>query len=57
MCARLKSELLYDAVCFATTSRDPLEVPVEPDPSLDWATFSAAIDARIGYVASVRPPA
>jgi hypothetical protein len=50
MCERLLAERLYDAVCFAATSRDPSEVPIEPHPQMTWSAFLAAISARITFV-------
>lgn len=52
---RLLSEQLYDAVCFLTSSaRKP--GPVEPTRSADWQHFSAAIQARIAYLAGLGYP-
>jgi len=52
---RLIDEGLYDAVCYVTASpTDPS--PKEPDPRLDWNRFSAAIEARLKYLAGLGLP-
>ncbi|MFJ9774156.1 PaeR7I family type II restriction endonuclease [Kitasatospora sp. NPDC101157] len=54
-CQRLMAEQLYDAVCYVTSSAtDPK--PSEPVDSLDWRHFSAAINARIGYLKELGLP-
>lgn len=53
LCTRLKKDEFYSAVCFATSSRDPAEVPHEPVDDLNWATFTASIRARIAHVRSI----
>ncbi|MFI9364003.1 PaeR7I family type II restriction endonuclease [Kitasatospora sp. NPDC053057] len=54
-CQRLMAEQLYDAVCYVTSSAtDPK--PSEPIASLDWRHFSAAINARIGYLQELGLP-
>jgi hypothetical protein len=50
MCRRLLRQRLYDAVCFVASSRNPNELPIEPDLTMSWDAFSTAIDARL------RPP-
>jgi hypothetical protein len=52
---RLIDEGFYDAVCYVTSSaQDP--GPREPEPRLDWRHFSAAIEARIAYLAGLGLP-
>lgn len=52
---RLVKEGLYDAVCYVTSSaQDP--GPREPDAQLDWLHFSAAIEARLTYLARLGLP-
>ncbi|MFE2408216.1 PaeR7I family type II restriction endonuclease [Kitasatospora sp. NPDC059408] len=54
-CQRLMAEQLYDAVCYVTSSAtDPK--PNEPVAGLDWRHFSAAINARIGYLRDLGLP-
>jgi hypothetical protein len=54
-CQRLIAEGLYDAVCYVTSSaEDP--TPTEPVDSLDWRHFSAAINARLKYLADLGLP-
>ncbi len=50
LCGRLLRAGLYDAVCFATSSRDPDSLPAEPNSELSWATFLAAIRARLALL-------
>ncbi len=50
MCERMMTDHLYDGVCFATTSRDPGELPTEPNPSLSWAAFSGALKTRLSHL-------
>lgn len=54
-CERILAEGLYDAVCYAVSSPDRPE-PVEPVAALDWQHFSAAIRARITYLAELGFP-
>jgi hypothetical protein len=52
---RLLDEGLYDAVCYLVSSPgDP--GPIQPARQLDWRHFSAAIQARIGYLANLGYP-
>jgi hypothetical protein len=52
---RLLDEGLYDAVCYLVSS--PTELgPRELIPQLDWQHFSAAINARIEYLAGLGYP-
>jgi Restriction endonuclease XhoI len=54
-CERLIAERLYDAVCYVTSSaEDP--APTEPVDSLDWRHFSAAVNARLKYLADLGLP-
>ncbi|WP_242424837.1 PaeR7I family type II restriction endonuclease, partial [Frankia sp. EI5c] len=54
-CQRLMAENLYDAVCYVVSSeQDPR--PVEPVESLDWRHFSAAVNARLGYLRELGIP-
>jgi hypothetical protein len=54
-CERLIAEGLYDAVCYVTSSAaDP--TPTEPVAGLDWRHFSAAINARVRYLADLGLP-
>jgi hypothetical protein len=52
---RLLDTKMYDAVCYLVSSRED-EAPTEPEPSLDWQHFSAAIRARIHYLSSLGYP-
>jgi hypothetical protein len=54
-CQRLLDEDVYDAVCYITSSADNPK-PVEPVSSLNWLRFSAAINARIQYLAELGIP-
>lgn len=54
-CQRLLSEQLYDAACYVTSSMSEVK-PKELFPSLDWAHFSAAIKARISFLADLGIP-
>lgn len=47
MCNRLLGVGLYDAVLFAATSRNPGELPLEPEPALSWAAFEMTLQDRI----------
>jgi hypothetical protein len=52
---RLVDSKMYDALCYIVSSRqDP--TPIEPEPSIDWRHFAAAIRARIQYLASLGYP-
>jgi hypothetical protein len=52
---RLLDERVYDAVCYVvSSSRKP--GPREPSARLDWRHFSAALEARISYLASLGYP-
>lgn len=52
---RFLSEKLYDAVCYLTSSaHNP--GPNEPSRVADWAHFSAAVQARINYLANLGYP-
>lgn len=53
LCRRLKSENLYDAVCFAASSRNPADAPCDPIPDLSWDAFVAAIEARITFLGAL----
>ncbi len=52
---RLIDEGLYDAVCYVTSSAQH-PGPREPEPRLDWRHFSAAIEARLTYLAGLGLP-
>ncbi|HEX5927544.1 MAG TPA: PaeR7I family type II restriction endonuclease [Baekduia sp.] len=52
---RLLDTKMYDAVCYLVSSRDD-PAPTEPESSLDWQHFSAAIRARIHYMSSLGYP-
>jgi len=52
---RLVEEGIYDAVCYVSASADQPK-PVEPEPLLDWRHFSAALEARITYLAKLGLP-
>lgn len=54
-CERLLDEKIYDAVCYLTTSSDD-PGPRENTPAADWDHFSAAIRARISYLADLGYP-
>jgi len=52
---RLLNEKLYEAVCYVVSSAaDP--GPREPCPAADWRHFSAAIQARVSYLANLGYP-
>lgn len=52
---RLLDEKLYDAVCYLVSSEaDP--GPLEPSGRLDWQHFTAALNARISYLAGLGYP-
>jgi len=54
-CHRLLDEKIYDAVCYLTTSAiNP--GPREHTPAADWDHFSAAVRARISYLADLGYP-
>lgn len=54
-CQRLLAEGLYDTACYITSSAaNP--TPREPVGNLDWRHFSAAIGARIKYLADLGLP-
>ncbi|GAA4898099.1 PaeR7I family type II restriction endonuclease [Streptomonospora salina] len=48
-CRRLVEENLYDSVCYVTSSKEN-PYPREPVEALDWAHFSAGVNARISYL-------
>lgn len=50
LCKRLVRERLYDAVCFAASSKTPDSLIDEPDPELSFANFSAAIAGRAAFI-------
>jgi hypothetical protein len=52
---RLLNEKLYDAVCYLVSSPSTA-VPTEPSRQLDWEHFSAAIVARLAYLAELGYP-
>ena len=52
---RMLDQNLYDAVCYVVSSRDD-PLPKEPNSQLDWRHFSAAINARIAYIAELGYP-
>lgn len=52
---RLLEEGTYDGVCFLASSPDD-PGPREPARELDWQHFSAAIEARIAYLAALGYP-
>lgn len=52
LCGRLLQDQLYDAVCFATSSRDPNEIPNEPNNEMTWSAFLRSINARLDYLGS-----
>jgi hypothetical protein len=54
-CERILGDGLYDAVCYVVSSPES-PVPVEPTPVLDWQHFSAAVHARITYLAKLGFP-
>lgn len=54
-CDRLMAEGLYDAICYVTSSSDN-PTPNELASSLDWRHFSAAINARLTYLADLGLP-
>jgi hypothetical protein len=52
---RLLDEKMYDAVCYIVSSRDD-PGPIEPSDRMDWRHFSAAVTARITYLANLGYP-
>ncbi|MGQ0839858.1 PaeR7I family type II restriction endonuclease [Actinokineospora sp.] len=54
-CERLMEERIYDSVCYVTSSALESK-PSEPVESLDWRHFSAAINARIGFLKELGLP-
>lgn len=52
---RLLDAKMYDAVCYLVSSRSN-PGPIEPERSLDWQHFAAAIQARIHYLAALGYP-
>jgi hypothetical protein len=52
---RLLDERVYDAVCYVVSSANK-PGPKEPSKRLDWRHFSAALEARISYLASLGYP-
>lgn len=52
---RLLDTKMYDAVCYLVSSREN-PGPIEPEPTLDWQHFSAAIQARIHYLSNLGYP-
>jgi hypothetical protein len=52
---RFLDEGLYDAVCYLVSSPDDPR-PVQPARELDWQHFSAAVLARINYLANLGYP-
>ena len=50
LCQRLVRERLYDAACFATSSREPGSTIHQPDDELSFANFAAAIAGRAAYI-------
>lgn len=52
---RMLDQKLYDAACLLTSSKETPE-PTEPEASVDWAHFSAAITSRISYLAELGIP-
>lgn len=52
---RLVQEGIYDSVCYIASSPRGATM-FEPEPQLDWRHFSAAIDARLTYLANLGLP-
>ncbi|MBA2359326.1 MAG: type II site-specific deoxyribonuclease [Actinobacteria bacterium] len=52
---RLIDEGTYDALCYVVSSPQT-PAPIEPSKRLDWRHFSAAIQARIAYLANLGYP-
>jgi hypothetical protein len=52
---RLIDEKMYDALCYVVSSRQN-PGPKEPSSRLDWRHFSAAVQARIAYLANLGYP-
>lgn len=54
LCRRLVSDGLYDAACFATSSRIPGSRIGQPDPALSFAAFQEAIADRIAFIRTLQ---
>ena len=54
LCLRLVRERLYDATCFATSSKAPDSPINEPDPELSFANLSAAIAGRSAFIKALK---
>jgi Restriction endonuclease XhoI len=52
---RMLDEKMYDAVCYIVSSGDN-PGPIEPSVRMDWRHFSAALQARISYLAGLGYP-
>jgi hypothetical protein len=50
LCQRLVRERLYDAVCFATSSKDPKQPINQPEAEVGFDNFVAAIAGRAAYI-------
>lgn len=54
-CQRLMRERMYDAACFATSSREPGSVIHQPEDELSFAAFNAAIAGRAAFIKALKP--
>ncbi len=54
LCLRLVRERLYEATCFATSSKAPDSPINEPDPELSFANLSAAIAGRSAFIKALK---
>ncbi|WP_016908635.1 PaeR7I family type II restriction endonuclease [Streptomyces xiaopingdaonensis] len=54
-CKRLMDERLYDTACYITSSKADTS-PGEPEESLDWRHFSAAITGRLAELKALSIP-
>jgi hypothetical protein len=54
LCQRLVRERLYDAACFATSSRDPGSPIHQPDPELSFNALRASIAGRAAFIKALK---
>jgi hypothetical protein len=54
LCQRLVRERLYDAACFATSSRAPGSPIHQPDPELSFNALRAAVAGRAAFIKALK---